>query len=83
MKPDVIDQVDKNRLKWNCRRGLLELDLVLERFLGRDENLQKSVVASLNEILELPDNDLWDIVIGRSDRYAPHLNEIVARLRAA
>jgi succinate dehydrogenase flavin-adding protein (antitoxin of CptAB toxin-antitoxin module) len=37
----------------------------------------------LNQILEFPDNDLWDIVIGRSDRYEPHLNEIVARLRAA
>ena len=78
-----MDPVEKSRLRWNCRRGLLELDLVLERFLARDENLQTSVVTSLNEILELPDNDLWDIVIGRSDRYAPHLNEIVARLRAA
>jgi antitoxin CptB len=83
MKPAVIDPIEKSRLKWNCRRGLLELDLVLERFLADDGNLQKSVVASLNEILEFPDNDLWDIVIGRSDRYAPHLNEIVARLRAA
>jgi antitoxin CptB len=83
MKLGVIDPVEKNRLRWSCRRGLLELDLVLERFLGRDENLQASVVSSLHEILELPDNDLWDIVIGRSDRYAPHLNEIVARLRAA
>jgi succinate dehydrogenase flavin-adding protein (antitoxin of CptAB toxin-antitoxin module) len=83
MEPGVIDQLEKSRLKWNCRRGLLELDLVLERFLAREENLQKGVVASLNEILEFPDNDLWDIVIGRSDRYAPHLNEIVARLRAA
>ena len=79
----ALDRVERSRLKWNCRRGLLELDLVLERFLAREENLQKEVVQSLNEILELPDNDLWDIVIGRSDQYAPHLNEIVARLRAA
>jgi len=78
-----MDAIGKNRLRWNCRRGLLELDLVLERFLVRNENLEKGTVASLNEILELPDNDLWDIVIGRSDRYEPHLNEIVARLRAA
>ena len=78
-----MDAIGKNRLKWSCRRGLLELDLVLERFLVKNENLGKSGVASLNEILELPDNDLWDIVIGRSDRYEPHLNEIVARLRAA
>jgi len=78
-----MDAIGKNRLRWNCRRGLLELDLVLERFLVRNENLEKGTVASLNEILELPDNDLWDIVIGRSDRYEPHLNHIVALLRAA
>jgi antitoxin CptB len=78
-----MDAIAKNRLRWNCRRGLLELDLVLERFLARNGNLDKSTVERLNEILEFPDNDLWDIVIGRSDRYEPHLNEIVARLRAA
>jgi succinate dehydrogenase flavin-adding protein (antitoxin of CptAB toxin-antitoxin module) len=34
-------------------------------------------------LLDLPDNDLWDIVAGRSDDYDPRLNRIVARLRAA
>jgi antitoxin CptB len=78
-----MDAIAKNRLRWNCRRGLLELDLVLERFLARDLHLEKSTVERLTEILEFPDNDLWDIVIGRSDRYEPHLNDIVALLRAA
>ena len=78
-----MDAIAKNRLRWNCRRGLLELDLVLERFLAGNVPLEKSAVERLNEILEFPDNDLWDIVIGRSDRYEPRLNDIVARLRAA
>jgi antitoxin CptB len=71
---------EKNKLHWKCRRGLLELDLVFEKFLPRvlEEDLKP-----LNELLELPDNDLWDIVIGRSNEYASHLNQIVARLRAA
>jgi succinate dehydrogenase flavin-adding protein (antitoxin of CptAB toxin-antitoxin module) len=75
-----MDAYEKNKLNWKCRRGLLELDLVFEKFLPRvlDEEL-----APLNELLELPDNDLWDIVIGRSNEYASHLNPIVARLRAA
>ena len=61
-----MDVVSRNRLRWKCRRGLLELDLVLERFIPalRDEDVQP-----LHALLELPDNDLWDIVIGRSDRY--------------
>jgi succinate dehydrogenase flavin-adding protein (antitoxin of CptAB toxin-antitoxin module) len=78
-----MDAIAKNRLRWNCRRGLLELDLVLERFLAQNADLEQGGVARLNEILEFPDNDLWDIVIGRSDRYEPHLNDIVALLRAA
>ena len=78
-----MDRLEQNRLKWKCRRGLLELDLVLERFFLKNQNLEKDLLLPLGEILEFPDNDLWDIVIGRSDGYASHLNEIVARLRAA
>ena len=69
--------VEKNRLKWGCRRGLLELDIILERFL------EKNDPRGLEELLKLPDNDLLDIVMGRSEAYGPHLNDIVARLRAA
>ena len=67
----------RDRLKWKCRRGLLELDLVLERYLR-----QYPEDAQLEALLELPDNDLWDIVSGRSDRYDGSLKGIVARLRA-
>jgi len=70
-------RVEKNRLKWGCRRGLLELDIIFERFL------EKNDPRGLEELLELPDNDLLDIVMGRSEAYGPHLNDIVARLRAA
>ena len=76
----VMDRIDRDRLYWKCRRGLLELDLVLQRLLLQIEDKD---VKGLKQILEFPDNDLWDIVIGRSDAYAPHLNDIVARLRAA
>ena len=70
---------EQNKLHWKCRRGLLELDLVFQRFLPR---VEESDLESLNQLLDLPDNDLWDIVIGRSNAYPPHLNDIVARLRA-
>jgi succinate dehydrogenase flavin-adding protein (antitoxin of CptAB toxin-antitoxin module) len=36
----------------------------------------------LNALLELPDDDLWDIVVGRSDDFDPQLSRIVKRLRA-
>jgi antitoxin CptB len=75
-----MDAIGHNRLKWKCRRGLLELDLVFERIIP---TLKDDEVPSFTALLELPDNDLWDIVAGRSDAYDRNLNAIVARLRAA
>jgi succinate dehydrogenase flavin-adding protein (antitoxin of CptAB toxin-antitoxin module) len=40
-------------------------------------------LRNFEALLELPDNDLWDIVIGRSERYDERLKDAVARLRAA
>ena len=75
----ALDTVSLNRLKWRCRRGLLELDLVFERFIPtlKDEDVQP-----LAALLELPDNDLWDIVSGRSDAYDRRFEQTVVRLRA-
>ena len=78
LDPKLQGQVGLNRLKWKCRRGLLELDLVLERYLRSNPP-----DGYLEELLELSDNELLDIVMGRSDRYASHLSPTVARLRAA
>ena len=74
----MIDRVQREKLKWKCRRGLLELDIVLERYLKAGE-----LDPRLSELLDLPDNDLWDIVAGRSENYEAHLKDVVARLRAA
>jgi antitoxin CptB len=75
-----VDPLSHNRLKWKCRRGLLELDLVLQDFV--DKHLQEKDVSALNELLDLEDNDLWDIVSGRSDRFDARHGGIVAQLRA-
>jgi len=75
-----MDQLSQNRLKWKCRRGLLELDLVLQDFV--DKHLQDHELDALNDLLAMEDNDLWEIVSGRSDRYDARHGGIVARLRA-
>ena len=67
-----------DRLKWKCRRGLLELDLVLERYLQKHP-----ADTELLPLLDLPDNDLWDIVSGRSEQFEGRFKQVVERLRAA
>ena len=73
-----MDRAARDRRKWKCRRGLLELDLVLERYLR-----QQPGDGELDALLDLPDNDLWDIVSGRNERYDGRFRDIVARLRAS
>jgi len=70
--------LERHRLKWQCRRGLLELDLILARYLEKHP-----ADRDLGALLHLPDNDLLDIAMGRSERYDPKLQDVVARLRAA
>ena len=73
-----------DRVRWHCRRGLLELDIMLERFNGRHlAALAPDALRRYQELLELADNDLFDMIMRRSDAPAPEYDDIVALLRAA
>jgi antitoxin CptB len=77
-----ITDTELNRLRWRCRRGLLENDLVLERFLGRHgAALGRERLAALNELLTLPDPDLWALISGQRECDEPRLAPMVAMLR--
>jgi antitoxin CptB len=72
-----------NRLKWHCRRALLELDLVFQRFWAREEDgLDVQTEAILSRLLELEDHDLWALVSGRESTDDPQLKGMIERLRA-
>lgn len=79
----MVDAVSENgRIRWHCRRGLLELDLVLNQFLdSRFDQLTTEQKNALTRLLELPDNDLWDLVIGRAETGDVACAEIVRMLR--
>jgi antitoxin CptB len=56
------------RLRWRSRRGLLENDLIFERFFSRYEHdLSDADVAVLTQLLELGDNDLMDLLLARKE----------------
>jgi antitoxin CptB len=81
----AVTSSELNRLRWQCRRGLLENDLILQRFLdAHGDTLQGDGLAVFKELLELGDNELWDILSGRVDcrpDAAPAVLEIVELLR--
>jgi len=64
----AVTEVELRRLHWHCRRGLLELDLALVKFLDRyARSLTRAELNVLNELLELSDNELWDLISGRRE----------------
>jgi antitoxin CptB len=78
-----MERIQRDRLIWKCRRGLLELDLVLTQFLERQVSTMSAAdLAAFDELLDYPDTELWDVVSGRSERFDPRLGGIVSRLRA-
>ncbi len=71
------------RLRWRCRRGMLENDLVLARFLDTyAENLTAEDVIALDSLLELSDNELWALISGRSETAEDSVKPVLERLRA-
>jgi antitoxin CptB len=74
---------DLDRIRWRCRRGLLELDLLLKAFLDRRfDSLDADQRQRFNELLDQPDNDLLDLAMGRCEP-APRYRTVVDLLRGA
>ena len=82
------DPAKRGRLRWRARRGLLENDLLLARFFDRHElSLSDDDVAGLDVLLALGDNELLDLILGRSepagDAATPEVARVLRMLREA
>ena len=82
MPEDAAD----SRLRWRCRRGMLELDLMLAGFLDKEygqlNNDQKNL---LDQILDYPDQLLFDLFLGymhSSDMEIANLVSIIRKSAA-
>jgi antitoxin CptB len=83
------DPVKRARLRWRARRGLLENDLIVTRFLDAYEtSLTDDEVDAFSRLMELADNELMDLLLGRKEPSSgdvdlPHVHALLARLRNA
>jgi len=83
-----LDERSLSKLRWRCRRGLLENDLFIERFFLRYEaTLTVSQAGGLNRLMDLADNDLLDLLLKRREPDAEldreDVRTVLAMLRTA
>jgi antitoxin CptB len=63
---ELLDERGLSKLKWRCRRGLLENDIFIDRFFKRfSATLTMRQAAALASLMDLSDNDLLDIQLAR------------------
>ena len=75
---------DTARLKWKCRRGMKELDLLLERYLDiRYATADAVEQGAFRELLDMQDPDLFAFIIGRERPATEELRRVVEALRRA
>ena len=73
-----------DRIRWHCRRGMLELDLVLNAFVERDyPTLDAEEARAFKELLEFQDQELYDLVMGRSEPPEGAVGAILRRVQAS
>ena len=82
------DPTRRARLRWRSRRGMLENDLILTRFLDAHElELTDDEVDAFTRLIDLSDNDLFSLLLGQKEPEeglnVPHVKAMLERLRQA
>jgi len=83
-----VDRVARDRLKWKCRRGLLENDILIERYFARHGScITQRQADGLQALMDLPDNDLLDLLLARCEPTGeldrPAVREVLTQMRVA
>ncbi len=82
-----LTELERARLRWRARRGLLENDILITRFLDKYESqLTDTDVKALTQLFEMGDHDLLDVFLGRTQLVSPYddpeIRRIVEQIKA-
>jgi antitoxin CptB len=79
----ILDPVSMQRMRWRSRRGLLELDIVLGRFIeAHYAQLNEREQLAFEALLDMPDNPLWDMIAGRQEAAQSEQQALLEKIRA-
>jgi antitoxin CptB len=80
----MSESFELKRLLWRSRRGLLELDIVLGRFIeAQYSRLDETERKEFEALLDMPDNLLWDMIVDRRGSAIGERNALLEKIRSA
>ena len=84
---DKLGERELSKLRWRCRRGLLENDLLIQRFFDlHADSLTVGQARGLHGLMDLADNDLLDLLLSRKEPEDSinrmEMREVLGMLRA-
>lgn len=71
-----------DEIRWRCRRGMLELDLLLNEFLERYETLDAEQQSTFVRLLEYPDQTLLELLMGRMKPTDKDVVNVIKQIRS-
>lgn len=82
----VLDAHELGKLKWRCRRGMLENDLLIEKFFSRSNpSVTREQAQTLIQLMDLSDYDLLDLFLARKEPAGaldtPQVRQMLALIR--
>jgi antitoxin CptB len=85
---ELLDERALSKLRWRCRRGLLENDIFVERFFNHHgQTITRRQADGLTALMDLADNELLDLLLARLEPQGeidrPDVREVLTLMRAA
>jgi antitoxin CptB len=83
LNAEIMLDAEQRRLAWRCRRGMLELDIILQKFVNEQfGSLHMDELQVFDELLDLPDNDFWELIRNTEPAEDESLQSVLTKLRA-
>ncbi len=80
----AIKQEADNRLRWKCRRGMLELDIMLQSFLKNGYvDLSSADRQLFEQLLDYEDNPLFELLMGHMQPANPAMKNVIQSIQHA
>ena len=77
-----MPQQVNSALRWRCRRGMLELDILFNQFLDQQYvDITDAEKNTFDQLLDYPDQLLFDLLLGHQISSDPYVSQLIQRIR--